>query len=224
MRATVSLIKTTLKQFEISAKLQNKLAFIQGSLLVMFGIFSSIKQYFSGGDAVLPKAETQADKLARYQKDGLAFAKQKHREASQKQHEQAAWDRRYGQQQAAELCRLSGTEFEEYLAGLFQQLGYRVELTTTSGDYGADLLLSKQGQRIAVQAKCYSGSVGVSAVQEALAGMAYYQCQSAWVVTTGNFTPNAIELAKKSNARLVESTELGKWIKQLENNGVMQGG
>ncbi len=190
----------------------------------MVGIFSSIKQYFSGGDAVLPKAETQADKQVRYQKDGLAFAKQKHLEASQKQREQAAWDRRYGQQQAAELCRLSGTEFEEYLAGLFQQLGYRVELTPTSGDYGADLLLFKHGQRTAVQAKCYSGSVGVSAVQEVLAGMTYYQCDAAWVVTTGNYTPNAVELARISNVRLCGSTELGKWIKQLEDNGVMHGG
>jgi HJR/Mrr/RecB family endonuclease len=94
------------------------------------------------------------------------------------------------------LNQLSGAEFENYLAGLFRQLGYQVELTPTTGDYGADLLLSKQDERVAVQAKCYSGSVGVSAVQEALSGMAYYQCQSAWVVTTGNYTNNAIELAK----------------------------
>jgi len=64
----------------------------------------------------------------------------------------------------------------------------------------------------------------VSAVQEALSGMAYYQCLSAWVVTTGNFTPNAVELAKKSNVRMVDSTELGKWIRQLEENGVIRGG
>jgi len=32
--------------------------------------------------------------------------------------------------------------------------------------------LHKDQQRIAVQAKCYTGSVGVSAVQEALSGMA----------------------------------------------------
>jgi restriction system protein len=97
-------------------------------------------------------------------------------------------------------------------------LGYQVELTPTTGDYGADLLLLKQGEHVAVQAKCYTGSVGVSAVQEALSGMAYYQCQSAWVVTTGNFTPNAVELSKKSNVRLIDSTGMGKLILQAGSN------
>ncbi len=189
----------------------------------MAGIFSTLKQFFSDSPTP-PKPESQVEKQARYQKAALAFAKQKHREASKMQREQEAWNRRYGLQQAAELSRLSGAEFEEYLAGMFQKQGYLVELTPTSGDYGADLLLSKQGQRIAVQAKCYTGSVGVSAVQEALAGMAYYQCQSAWVVTTGNYTPNAVELAKKSNVRLIGSTELGKWIKQIEDNEVLPNG
>lgn len=188
----------------------------------MAGIFSSLKQLFSGNPPV-PKMESQADKQARYRKDALAFAKQKHQEQSRKQRDVDAWHRCYGSQQAAELRLLSGTEFEKYLAGLFQQHGYLVELTPTSGDYGADLLLIKNGQRIAVQAKCYSGSVGVAAVQEALSGMAYYQCQSAWVVTTGNYTPNAIELARKSNVRLLGSTELGKLIKQLDDNGARRG-
>lgn len=92
-----------------------------------------------------------------------------------------------------------------------------MELTPTSGDYGADLLLTKEGQRIAVQAKCYTGSVGVAAVQEALSGMAYYQCHSAWVITTGNYTNNAVELAKKSKVHLLDSNELGKLIMQIEN-------
>ncbi|WP_231879518.1 restriction endonuclease [Methylomonas koyamae] len=163
--------------------------------------------------------ETKAEKAARHRMDALAFVEQKHREAHYQQRKQDEWHRRYGQQKAAELNQLSGTEFEVFLAGLFGSHGYQVELTPTTGDYGADLLLFKSGQRIAVQAKCYTGSVGVSAVQEALAGMAYYQCHAAWVVTTGNFTTNAVELAYKSNVQLVGSTELGKLIKQLENQG-----
>lgn len=191
----------------------------------MAGIFSAFKNFFSEVPPSPPKPESQAERQARHRKDALEFAKQKHREASNKQREQDSWHRRYGKQQAAELNQLSGTEFEEYLAGLFRQHGYQVQLTPTSGDYGADLLLTKNEQRIAVQAKCYSGStVGVSAVQEALSGMAYYRCQSAWVVSTSNYTPNAVELARKSNVRLFDSTELGKWIKRLEDNGVMRDG
>ena len=55
--------------------------------------------------------------------------------------------------------------------------GYAVELTATTGDYGADLILTKDRQRIAVQAKRYRGSVGVQAVQEGLSGQAYYRCE-----------------------------------------------
>jgi HJR/Mrr/RecB family endonuclease len=111
---------------------------------------------------------------------------------------------------------MDGVEFENYLAKLFEGFGFEVETTPTTGDYGADLLLYKSQQKIAVQAKCYSGSVGVSAVQEALSGMMYYQCHSAWVVTTGNFTANALELAQKSKVRLIGRNELGMLIVEMQ--------
>lgn len=123
--------------------------------------------------------------------------------------EHEAWQRAHGHARAEELDRLSGPEFESYLAGLFRAQGYTVELTPVSGDYGADLILVKNGQRIAVQAKRYAGSVGVAAVQEALSGQAYYQCDTAWVVTTGAFTTNAVELAKKSGVKLIGRSDIG---------------
>jgi ribosomal protein L16 Arg81 hydroxylase len=42
-------------------------------------------------------------------------------------------------------------------------------------------------------------------VQEVLSGKAYYECNEAWVVTTGHYTPNAKELAKK-HAKKIKST------------------
>jgi len=99
---------------------------------------------------------------------------------------------------------------------------YVAELTPLTGDYGADLILIKDGQRIAVQAKRYVGSVGVSAVQEALSGQAYYQCDTAWVVTTGAFTTNALELAKKSGVKLIGRSDIGNLMAQHKaktNNG-----
>jgi HJR/Mrr/RecB family endonuclease len=60
--------------------------------------------------------------------------------------------------------------------------------------------------------RAYAGSVGIAGVQEALSGMAYYQCAAAWVVTTGTFTPNAVELAEKSSVKLIGRAELGKMI------------
>lgn len=146
---------------------------------------------------------------ARHLRDTLQFAKQQHSVLSKYQREQDAWQRRFGLAKAAELDLLSGVEFEEFLAGLLRAQGYVVELTPNSGDYGADLILSKDGQRIAVQAKRYVGSVGVQAVQEALSGQAYYQCHIACVITTGTFTPNALELAEKSGVIMIGRDNLG---------------
>ncbi len=166
-----------------------------------------LKNWIYGNQSPQPKKDPQA----RYASDSLAFAKQQHNELRHKQNEHEHWQRRYGMLHVDELKKLSGIEFEDYLAELFRSHGYQIETTPVTGDYGADLILDKDQQRIAVQAKCYVGSVGVSAVQE----MAYYQCHSAWVVTTGNYTANAVELARQSKIRLLGSTELGQLILEV---------
>jgi len=179
-----------------------------------------LKNWIFGNEAPAKQPKpptTKEDPQARYMRDTLAFTKQQHKELRQKHNEHERWQQHYGSLHVGELKKLTGTEFENYLAELFKSQGYQVEMTPSTGDYGADLILHKDQQRIAVQAKCYTGSVGVSAVQEALSGMAYYQCHSAWVVTTGNYTPNALELAKKSNVWLLGSNELGKIILQMQN-------
>lgn len=157
---------------------------------------------------------SKEDRKARHLRNTLQFAQDQHRVLSKKQNEQDAWQQRFGAAKAAELDQLSGVEFEEFLAGLFRAQGYAAELTPTSGDYGADLILSKDGRRIAVQAKRYTGSVGVQAVQEALSGQAYYQCHAAWVITTGAFTTNALELAEKSGVKMIGRSEIGNLMAQ----------
>ena len=149
------------------------------------------------------------DPQIRHLKSALQFAQEQHRTLKMQQREQDAWQQAYGHAKASELGHLSGEEFEEFLAGLYRAQGYTVELTAVTGDYGADLILSKDGQRICVQAKRYAGSVGVAAVQEALSGKAYYQCDTAWVITTGAFTTNALELAAKSGVKMIGRSDIG---------------
>ena len=151
---------------------------------------------------------------ARHLRDALQFAKTQHQILTKKQSEQHAWQQAYGHAKVGELDQLSGVAFEKFLDGLFRAQGYITELTAAPGDYGADLILSKDGQRIAVQAKRYVGSVGVQAVQEALSGQAYYQCNTAWVITTGTFTANALALAKKSGVKMIGRSDIGKLMSQ----------
>ncbi len=164
-----------------------------------------------------PTPLSPQEKQARHLRNALAFAQAHHKVLSEKQREQAAWQQQFGAAQAAELDELNGVEFEYFLEGLFRSQGYTVELTPSTGDYGADLILSKDGQRIAVQAKRYRGSVGVAAVQEALSGLAYYQCHTAWVVTTGTFTQNALELAQKSGVKMIARSDLGNLMSQVRS-------
>jgi restriction system protein len=144
----------------------------------------------------------------------LAFSKEKHAELEQKEAKNQAWQLRYGSMQLKEIDKLSGIAFEQFLQGLFQRMGYQVKTTATSGDFGADLVLTKNNERIAIQAKRWQGLVGVGAVQEALSGKSYYHCESAWVVTTSNFTTQAIQLAKKAEVKLINRKELAKLIAQ----------
>lgn len=101
-----------------------------------------------------------------------------------------------------EIDKMTGPEFEERMAILFGNLGYKVEKTGKIGDYGVDLVVEKDGKRIAVQAKCYRSHVGQEAVREAYAGKNMYRCNEAMVVTNSNFTKLAWRLANKDDVKL----------------------
>jgi hypothetical protein len=117
-----------------------------------------------------------------------------------------AEDRAYFTHSPLEL--MSGTDFEHYMAEVFRDQGYEVELTPQSGDQGVDLLLKKQGLRIAVQLKRYQGAVGNKAVQEIHSGVGYYDADGGWVITTSTYTRGARQLADKLGIRLIDGLEL----------------
>ncbi|WP_293360538.1 MULTISPECIES: restriction endonuclease [unclassified Microcoleus] len=97
---------------------------------------------------------------------------------------------------------MTGEEFEEFLACCFRNLGYAVEMTPKTGDFGADLILSKAGKKTVIQAKRYQGKVGNSAVQEVVSAVKYYGAQDAIVITNSNFTSNAHKLAQANGVQL----------------------
>jgi restriction system protein len=101
-----------------------------------------------------------------------------------------------------EIDRMDGRAFEEYLATLFRRLGYPARVTPYRGDYGADLIVERDGSRIAVQAKCWGRRVGIKAVQEAQAAKALYGCSEAMVVTNRAFTDQARRLAEANGVEL----------------------
>jgi HJR/Mrr/RecB family endonuclease len=105
---------------------------------------------------------------------------------------------------------LSGSEFEGLLRRLYEKMGYTVQLTGRTGDQGGDLVATKGGERLLIQAKRYNDGlqVGNAAVQQAAAAKPYYDCNNAAVVTTSGFTREAIELAKTNAVELVPRSRL----------------
>jgi restriction system protein len=108
----------------------------------------------------------------------------------------------------AEIDRMDGRSFEQYLGTLFARLGYRAEVTPYVGDFGADLVVAKDGARQVVQAKRSNRPVGVKAVQEVVAARQYYHCSGALVVTNRAFTASARRLAGANGVKLWDRHDL----------------
>ena len=111
-----------------------------------------------------------------------------------------------------DLDSMNGYEFEEFLKILFEKMGYKVEHTALSGDQGADLILSKFGEKVVVQAKRYSDKVSNTAIQEATAAIKHYGADRGMVVTTGEYTPSARELAESNNIELIDRAKLERLL------------
>ena len=117
---------------------------------------------------------------------------------------------------AAWRCeRLTGEEFEEYVALILGDNGFReIELTRASGDQGVDVLAERSGLQYAIQCKNYAGAVGNAAVQEAYAGAQYYGCDVAVVVCPGEFTRAARELAASTGVELWDAQRLTRMMRR----------
>ncbi len=110
----------------------------------------------------------------------------------------------------SKIDKMSGTDFEQYLKQLYEKLGYKVRLTPGTMDFGADLLLEKDGIKTALQAKRYKSTVGEAAVQQVIAAKNYYHCDKAAVVTNSRYTNAAKKLAKETKVILIDRYHLGK--------------
>ena len=78
-----------------------------------------------------------------------------------------------------------------------------------------NVIAEKGDKKIGIQAKCYSGTVGNSAVQEAVAGKSFYHCDKVVVITNNFFTSSAKELAQSNDVILWDRDILKEKIKEL---------
>lgn len=113
-----------------------------------------------------------------------------------------------GARERAPQTDMSGTEFEDYVAGIARTCGVPVIMTSITGDWGVDLIIGHRPNRLAVQCKRRSRPVGAGAVQEVVAGAPMQDCTRTMVVTNHEFTPAARKLAELHGCELVGGAEL----------------
>lgn len=114
---------------------------------------------------------------------------------------------------ATDWRALRGDAFESFLVEVFDDLGYSMESTKSSGGQGADLILTRDGVKTAVQARGCEGSVGNSAVQEVFLGMTFFGCQRCCVVTNSTFTAVAKKLAANRGCQLIDGSQIPDLIR-----------
>lgn len=106
------------------------------------------------------------------------------------------------------------SEFEDFIAYLFKENGYDQKPTGYSSDFGADLIVKREGVKTAVQVKRYFElhKVGVSDINQVIGAQQYYQCDQAMMITTSSYTQGAKELAEAAKVILWDWHRLEKAI------------
>lgn len=104
-----------------------------------------------------------------------------------------------------------GLAFEKWLYDAFASRSYDTEMTSITGDQGADLIVESLRGKAVIQAKAYTGSVGNTAVQEVVSARNHHGADFAVVATTGTFTPGAKALATSNRVILLEASDIDEW-------------
>lgn len=90
---------------------------------------------------------------------------------------------------------LKPTEFERFVAELFERDGFEVTHRGGAGDQGCDLKMRKDDGNYVVQCKQYRGDrpVGPATVREFETVMRRHKARHGWIVTTSSFSPGAYQ-------------------------------
>ena len=95
--------------------------------------------------------------------------------------------------------QMDGYEFEDAIAKLYESQGYIAEQTSYSGDGGVDIVLFKEGRKIAVQCKHHSKPIGPNDVRALMGVVASQGFDEGFFVSLNGFTPTVYSEVGKSS-------------------------
>ena len=109
------------------------------------------------------------------------------------------------------LDNMSWQAFEYLVGEYFRRRGFSVEETKSGADGGVDLIATKGMEKYLIQCKHWKAyKVGVNVVRELLGVMVGVGATGGFVVTSGEFTKDAIGFAKGNNILILDGKELLK--------------
>ena len=106
------------------------------------------------------------------------------------------------------IDKMTGLEFELFVASLLRKRGYTNVTLTEKYDYGVDVIAKKDGVRWGIQVKRYSGLVKADAVRQVVTALKKYNCERAMVITNSHYSKVAIELARTNDCVLIDRRTL----------------
>lgn len=130
-----------------------------------------------------------------------------------------------GQQSVQNIRGLHWKDFERLLAAYYVQKGYVVDVTGGGGaDGGIDLVLTRPGEKVLVQAKNWrTSSVSVGVVREMRGLMAAHSATGGVVVSSGAFTKEALKFGRDHGVQLVDGQTLAGMVRGVNGgDGVVQ--
>lgn len=102
----------------------------------------------------------------------------------------------------AAVDAMTGRQFQVLLEHFFANKGYRVARLGVRGDLGIGLLLANSHERTIVQVRRWTGVVRQDAVQQAADARAHYGAGRALVVTSSNYSQQAVTAASSNGVTL----------------------
>jgi restriction endonuclease Mrr len=107
---------------------------------------------------------------------------------------------------------MDGLEFEAAIAELLPMLGFDEVERIGGFDKGADIVATRDGQRIAVQAKRWSTPVNLQAVRQLIDGMHRYDCGRGLLVTNSFLTEPAVECVQEWKIEVWDRRRLADFL------------
>jgi len=108
---------------------------------------------------------------------------------------------------------------EELTGKLFEKMGYSVEVTKQSGDFGIDVWATNESMKIGIQVKKWKSNVGFDDVSKTLGSNLGKANKYILISTDSFFTSQALEW-QSQHSHMIELWDTDRFKKELNDSGL----